>query len=855
MKHTNRMRWRNNVSLKRIAYLTLALSCISVVPIATATTKHSPSGEILWCLGDGTTPYADILGFPAATLPFGKSTKDPTFGINPPDSWDPWGTNPDLKADPLTKSTATFGDKLETREPFGVSTMSNDRYAVQLNYWNSIVNGNPAYKDDKAHSEPGLAPFGHSPGHSCLLFMDFRDPLQPKFNFTITYPATQSQPDPREVAFHRDHPDDYPQFVPYADGPTSGGPTGYVSVFKGCSWDGNSCTSGSAIPAGDNPVPAPTGDINKFPVQLTNITHMYTSWDISYDSRFGEPWTKDKTKHVWDASYDIWFDKTGNTALGEAPYNQDPPKHDARGQNDGLEIMIWMDSNGSYVDAGEKYKPPYGGQPGLAQPTGFMRERVTIGGVYYDVWVGRLNNPYFGYKGQTIVKPQDIPGNCPLSFKMGAKGQLCGVEWNVVSFVASKDRYGNDSRRQSGTFDIKDFTDYLLGIPNPNVVVHLFDTSPSRDHKPLLCPASNKDQKDQFSPSAECLNQAWYVTSIQAGFETWIGGNGLRSDRFSAYVENTPVIATKQLMNASGTPVVNYRSPFTAVYNRCKSYSTTNHAAITITGSNGTSTITYPTNGSKIDLGAQDPKSLQFKYTISDPLFPIRGDAVVHYNSACGNFDASVFFDTTGKVFYQDGVTPLTGAAVTLQYSPSGNKAGPFIAVPDMNKGLTPAVMQANGNIRNPMRSASGGFYGWNVIPGWYRINVTSGSTSVTTAAYQVTTTKPLQDININLPIIAPASFTPPLPLTAGVTTKLTLNGADWAKGYCRNLVLTNTNTTAVTWRVQFTLPFKGNIDPKNFWNMNYVQSGDTVTAWGVGWNDVLQPGQVLNTSGFCASK
>jgi endoglucanase len=52
---------------------------------------------------------------------------------------------------------------------------------------------------------------------------------------------------------------------------------------------------------------------------------------------------------------------------------------------------------------------------------------------------------------------------------------------------------------------------------------------------------------------------------------------------------------------------------------------------------------------------------------------------------------------------------------------------------------------------------------------------------------------------------------------------------------------------------VNFTLPYKGSITSN--WNLNYTVSGQVVTAWGVGYNNVLQPGQVSNSIGFCASR
>ncbi|HEX2584170.1 MAG TPA: hypothetical protein VHL14_03495, partial [Steroidobacteraceae bacterium] len=732
------MLFRKSAILKRVACLTLALSAVSFIPVANATYKNSPGNDTVWCNGDG-TPYADIPGFPGDTLPFGPTTdpKNPDFGKNPADTWDGWwpqGTDSTLVNPP------NFGEMLTTYGPYAVPAMVNDVYAIHPNYWNSIVNGNPAYANKDGYSAQQSAPFGHSLGHLCMSFSDLGYADKSKFAFVITYPASPSKPDPREVAFHTAHPDDYPSrsgFVPFVDGPTAGGPTAYVSAFKGCSWDGNSCTMGSEIPGPGQNVTAST-DINKFPAKLSDISSIPTTWSISSEPYYGNPFVKDKTLHVWDASYDIWFDKTAHTAEGESPYNQDSKTHDARGQNDGLEIMVWMNSNGSYVDAGTQGQRPVENVAGLAQPTGHIRERVWINSVLYDVWVGRLNNPYFGYvEGSTtpdgkiappIIKPSEIAGNCPLSFGKGASGELCGIEWNVVSFVATKDVNGIDYRVNSMDVDAKAFTNYLLGVFDGRWIIESTeDGSAGTRTTPLQCPASNKNQnfKDDSGlllPTIDCLKPDWYLTSIQAGFEPWIGGNGLKSDNFTAYVKTQPAMSALGIINVKGDAIVNASTPFNAVYSRCSTYSANNHAYFTITGSNGTSNVTYPADGTKIDMGAQDPRTKQFTYTVNDPAFPIRGNAVAHYTSACGNYNAAVFVDNTGKVFYSNGTTPVQGATVTLEYSPSGNQNGPFVAVPDANSGLAKVVMQVNGNTRNPVRSSYAGTYGWNLVPGWYRV-------------------------------------------------------------------------------------------------------------------------------------
>ena len=856
MNHVNIRCVSKNTLLKSLAGVMLTLSTICTAPFATATTKYSPNGgDIVWCNGDG-TPYAEIPGAPGATLPFGTSTVDPTIGLNPPDTWDAWDTNPDLELNGL---------KLLTSPALSKPYANTDIYAVQLNYWNSIVAANPTYNTQPEYSEPTNTPFGHSAGHSCLSFGEYGNQNSTGFAFVITYPASPSQPNQKEIDFYINNPLDYPNFAPFADfnevmsngvpvrtykgpNPTKGAPTGYISTYKGCSWDGNSCTPGSVIPEPGKDIEL-SDDTNKFPVKLSNITAFPIIWHIepyttpSGFNYFGDPMVKDKTKQVWDATLDIWFDKDGKVDQGKAPYGS------VRGQNDGLEIMVWMNSNGSYVDAGGPNNLPTADQPGLAQPTGYIRERVIIGSVLYDAWVGRLNNPYFGYTTSTVIAPKDIPGDCPLSKGKGIAGELCGVEWNVVSLVATKDIGGKDYRQNNMGLTGKDFTDYILGIPNDRVKIQsqVNGSLPRAENVPLQCPASNKNQSPT-APTIDCLSPNWYLMSVQAGFETWIGGNGLMSKNFRTWVHSKATVAQYGLGNTNGQSIIHSKAPFDVIYPGCKNYAASNRAKFYITGTGASGNLTYPADGTQIDMGAQNQKTLQFTKNVAAALSPMRGDAVIHITSACGNVDIPIFVNATGIVTYSDGVTPLQGAKVTLQYSPSGNKNGPYIDVPNLS-----SIMKNNGNISNPTVTTTNGGFGWNPQPGWYKVIATFNGKTVTSAATQVTVNQPLENLNLKLPLTAPAPIPPAPAISKGVTVNLTPNGTDAASSYCRNVVLKNTNSTAVTWTVQFDLPFAGNFI--NNWNFNYTKSGKTITATGVGWNNVLAAGKTSDSIGFCATK
>jgi Ricin-type beta-trefoil lectin domain-like len=87
----------------------------------------------------------------------------------------------------------------------------------------------------------------------------------------------------------------------------------------------------------------------------------------------------------------------------------------------------------------------------------------------------------------------------------------------------------------------------------------------------------------------------------------------------------------------------------------------------------------------------------------------------------------------------------------------------------------TNPIMLPNGNNSNPMLSSAQGIYGWSVIPGWYKVTAALNGVSVTSAAQQVTTTKPLADVNLTLPVTAPPP-PPPQAYTANVTSRWVVN-------------------------------------------------------------------------------
>ncbi len=84
-------------------------------------------------------------------------------------------------------------------------------------------------------------------------------------------------------------------------------------------------------------------------------------------------------------------------------------------------------------------------------------------------------------------------------------------------------------------------------------------------------------------------------------------------------------------------------------------------------------------------------------------------------------------------------------------------------------------------------------------------------------------------------------------PQEGTITTTVNIND-DWGRGYCAEVFVTNSSSEGVDWTVSFTI--EGTV--RNLWSAIYEQSGNTVTAEGVSWNNIVQAGSSVNF-GFCA--
>jgi hypothetical protein len=140
----------------------------------------------------------------------------------------------------------------------------------------------------------------------------------------------------------------------------------------------------------------------------------------------------------------------------------------------------------------------------------------------------------------------------------------------------------------------------------------------------------------------------------------------------------------------------------------------------------------------------------------------------------------TVYIDPSGTVTNQNG-SPISGASVTLLTSPSGT-AGTYKVVPSGSAVMSPA------NRTNPQITDSSGSFGWDVIAGYYEIQVSYNSCSSSPLYFKV----PPSLSNVTIPLSCGSSS----------SSGPTINGAPL------NVTASAGNASAV---VNWTAPQNGN--------------------------------------------
>ncbi|HEU4654708.1 MAG TPA: cellulose binding domain-containing protein [Steroidobacteraceae bacterium] len=742
MEYNARKRYRRSGVHRPATALALALSSMVLGQTAWAGT-----GDITqtWTLTPGSNP-------PAST------TSSTVFGqANMPS----WGyPNLPIPSDGTTINLNTAG--------------VNGNYRVNLNYWNQDITWGAVTTSNltiNVNDQTG-AYF-----------------VQPSPTSNSYYPGSRPQ-DNKACAAGAFNSQDVCHWAPNRANPSADpihAPAAYPSIYNGCHY--NQCTKSAAWKDGTMKVGAP------YPLQVNQITSIPSHWVVDTSTT--------KSTAVYDVGYDIWFDKnptrdsSGNIVTSGGT-QQLPARPDLVNQNNGLEIMIWINNKG-YTEGGTK-------NGGIIQPAGnLVASAVGVNGVSgsWDVWV--TNSKKSG------TAPND---------------------WYVVTYVKVADGAAPGSTG-GGTDDFQ------------------FDS------KWFINDAAGRDCIGE-----KCLSPSWWLTSVQAGFEIWADGDGLATKSFTA--EPTWKATTVQggakwkddngndVLDPNGTgnpvPIVYWGQPF-QISASCPNPSPSDTGTWTFTGQDPTTTPPTPYNRS----GSLTPDPTGILVATIPAMQPAHEWATINVTTNCANGGGgaqppiTLWIDPAGTVKDTQG-HPLVGATVTLYRSATAT--GTFTAVPDGS------TIMSDKNRHNPDATGQYGDFSWDVTPGFYKVRAAApgchapgnpNQTFVDSAVYQV----PPPALGINLVLDCPTSGGSGG--TPGVSVKLTLNGQDWQNGYCRNIVLTNTNNFPVTWKVPFTLPYPGNLTQS--WNINYTKAGNTVTAWGVGWNNVLQPKQVLSSSGFCATK
>ncbi len=95
-----------------------------------------------------------------------------------------------------------------------------------------------------------------------------------------------------------------------------------------------------------------------------------------------------------------------------------------------------------------------------------------------------------------------------------------------------------------------------------------------------------------------------------------------------------------------------------------------------------------------------------------------------------------------------------------------------------------------------------------------------------------------------------PTTIAPSVDSTVGKLQISRVSTADWDKGYCETISVTNWDSSSIVW--SFNIEVNGTI--YDLWNANYTQEGSKVSVSGVSWNRTLVPNEKAEF-GFCANR
>ena len=243
-----------------------------------------------------------------------------------------------------------------------------------------------------------------------------------------------------------------------------------------------------------------------------------------------------------------------------------------------------------------------------------------------------------------------------------------------------------------------------------------------------------------------------------------------------------------------------------------------------------TGTLTPLSNGRQ--LGEISPlRPSHYEYTLTVTRYCSGGTLT---QSVDGYVDPSGFVKTT--LGY-----PIDGAKVVLFQTETDDINSNLVQLPQGSTEM------AEYNRNNPDYTDSQGHFGWDVKKDhWYQV-VASHPGCVDPddpSKFEVAT-----DLMHVLPEVTDLDIRLYCPLQR-LQVNVAIRPDSWPTGYCADVYITNMDSVAVDWVAEF----KTEGEIYTFWDADYSQNGNSVTAQGLAANNVLEAG-ASTTIGFCANR
>jgi chitodextrinase len=326
---------------------------------------------------------------------------------------------------------------------------------------------------------------------------------------------------------------------------------------------------------------------------------------------------------------------------------------------------------------------------------------------------------------------------------------------------------------------------------------------------------------DTLSRGSQYGTNSWYLTSIQAGFEPWIGGVGLTVNSFSATIGGGQ---QPQVPGTPGTPTASNVTASSLSLNWGASSGTvSNYQIERATGATSTafSQVGTSTTTSFSDSGLNANTTYRYRVRAT--------------NSAGNSGYSGIVNVTTSNTGTQPPGTPgtptvsgVTASSVSLNWTASSGTVTSYLIEratgatstafsqvgTSASNSFTDSGLAANTTYRYRVRASnSGGTSGYS--------GITNATTSGGGGGGGCTTTASVQ--------------------------------SQWNNGYVMQMTVTNTGTTNLNgWTSTATLP-TGHSHTGS-WPVTAVLNGQTVTQRNQAWNGTLAPGQSASW-GFQASR